>query len=65
MSHTGAIERFGLFIDGKPVDSVSGRTFGSLNPYTGEPWAVVADGTPEDVDSRVSGGRCPASTGQR
>ena len=51
------LEEFRLFIDGKSVDSVSGRTFESLNPYTGRPWARVADGTPEDVDAAVAAAR--------
>jgi hypothetical protein len=48
---------FRLFIDGKNVDSVSGRTFESENPYTGAPWARIADGTPEDVDAAVAAAR--------
>ena len=51
------LEEFPLFIDGRSVDSVSGRTFESQNPYTGEPWARVADGTPEDVDLAVAAAR--------
>jgi (Z)-2-((N-methylformamido)methylene)-5-hydroxybutyrolactone dehydrogenase len=58
MSHsTDRLEHFGLFIDGKSVDSVSGQSFESLNPYTGRPWATVADGTPEDVDLAVAAAR--------
>ena len=33
------LEQFQLFIDGKAVDAVSGTTFDSLNPYSGQPWA--------------------------
>jgi len=29
------LETFQLFLDGKGVDALSGRTFESLNPYTG------------------------------
>ncbi|MFD2025274.1 aldehyde dehydrogenase [Promicromonospora aerolata] len=54
---TDDLEQFKLFIDGKTVDSVSGKTFESLNPYTGKPWAVVADGTPEDIDLAVDAAR--------
>jgi aldehyde dehydrogenase (NAD+) len=46
-----------LFIDGKSVDAASGRTFVSQNPYTGQPWAVVADGGPEDIDRAVEAAR--------
>jgi aldehyde dehydrogenase (NAD+) len=51
------LETFKLFIDGKNVDAISGRTFQSQNPYTGEPWAVVADGGPADVDRAVDAAR--------
>jgi acyl-CoA reductase-like NAD-dependent aldehyde dehydrogenase len=51
------LEHFRMVIGGKPVDALSGRTFESQNPYTGEPWAVVPDGGPEDVDAAVSAAR--------
>jgi acyl-CoA reductase-like NAD-dependent aldehyde dehydrogenase len=51
------LETFQLFIDGKSVDALSGRTFESQNPYTGEPWAVVADGGPDDIDRAVESAR--------
>ena len=54
---TSHLAEFKLFIDGKSVDACSGRTFESLNPYTGEPWATVADGGAEDVDAAVASAR--------
>src|ERR1700722_14328422 len=51
------LEEFRLFIDGKAVDAVSGATFESLNPYTGQPWARLADGGPEDIDVAVAAAR--------
>src|ERR1700760_5097449 len=51
------LERFRLLIGGKAVDALSGATFESQNPYTGEPWAVVPDGGPEDVDAAVAAAR--------
>lgn len=51
------LETFGLFIDGQVVDAASGRTFESQNPYTGEAWATIADGGPEDVDRAVASSR--------
>ena len=56
-SQTPGLESFGLFIDGKSVDALSGRTFESQNPYTGRSWAVLADGAPEDVDRAVQSSR--------
>ncbi|MFY0405984.1 aldehyde dehydrogenase [Solicola sp. PLA-1-18] len=51
------LETFQLFIDGRSVDAISGRTFESQNPYAGAPWATVADGGPEDVDVAVAAAR--------
>jgi len=57
MSETPHLETFKLFINGKSVDAVSGNTFESLNPYTGQPWARLADGGPADVDLAVEAAR--------
>jgi acyl-CoA reductase-like NAD-dependent aldehyde dehydrogenase len=51
------LERFRMVIGGKPVDALSGRTFDTQNPYTGEAWASVPDGGPEDVDAAVGAAR--------
>ncbi|MEV1291964.1 aldehyde dehydrogenase [Pseudonocardia sp. NPDC049635] len=51
------LERFKLVIGGRSVDAASGATFESQNPYTGRPWAVLADGSPEDVDTAVTAAR--------
>ncbi|HST65359.1 MAG TPA: aldehyde dehydrogenase [Mycobacteriales bacterium] len=46
-----------MLVGGKAVDALSGATFESENPYTGEPWAVVPDGGPADVDAAVGAAR--------
>ena len=51
------LQSFGLFIDGQQVEALSGRTFESQNPYTGSPWAIIADGGPDDVDRAVASSR--------
>jgi aldehyde dehydrogenase (NAD+) len=51
------LERFKLVIGGKPVDALSGATFESQNPYTGQTWAVLADGAAEDIDAAVAAAR--------
>jgi acyl-CoA reductase-like NAD-dependent aldehyde dehydrogenase len=51
------LETFRLFIGGESVDAASGATFESTNPYTGQSWATVADGGPEDVDRAVASSR--------
>ncbi|CAH0194048.1 Betaine aldehyde dehydrogenase [Peribacillus sp. Bi96] len=50
-------KKYQLFIDGKWVDSLSGKTFESLNPATDEVNAVVAEAGPEDVDLAVKAAR--------
>jgi aldehyde dehydrogenase (NAD+) len=46
-----------LLIDGRWVDSASGKTFETLNPATGEVIAQVAEGDREDVDRAVKAAR--------
>ncbi|MFJ5837779.1 aldehyde dehydrogenase [Streptomyces shenzhenensis] len=58
MAHpSSALETFRLFINGASVDAISGKTFESLNPYTGQPWATIADGGPADIDLAVAAAR--------
>src|SRR5690349_16178368 len=42
-----------LFIGGAAVAAEDGGTFQSVDPTQGAPWAVVAEGTPGDVDRAV------------
>ena len=46
-----------LLIDGKLVDSESGKTFENLNPATEEVLGVVADGTRADMEAAVAAAR--------
>lgn len=50
-------KNYRLFIDGRWVDSISGRTFESFNPATDEVNAIVAEAGPEDVDLAVKAAR--------
>lgn len=50
-------KKYRLFIDGRWVDSISGRTFESFNPATDEVNAIVAEAGPEDVDLAVKAAR--------
>merc|ERR1712071_152711 len=43
-----------LFIDGQFVDSVSGKTFASVNPSTGKTLCHVAEGDKADIDKAVA-----------
>jgi len=46
-----------LFINGKWENAVSGKTFESLNPATGEVLATVSEAGKEDVDAAVTAAR--------
>jgi aldehyde dehydrogenase (NAD+) len=46
-----------MFIGGKWVDSVSGKTFPTLNPATGEVICQVAEGDKADIDLAVKAAR--------
>ncbi|HEX3310191.1 MAG TPA: aldehyde dehydrogenase family protein, partial [Streptosporangiaceae bacterium] len=44
-------------IDGQETESASGERFASVDPWTREPWADVALGSPEDADRAVQAAR--------
>ena len=46
-----------LLINGKWVEALSGKTFDSINPATGEILASVAEGDAEDIDRAVKAAR--------
>src|SRR5213592_2966645 len=46
-----------MLIDGKWVNSVSGKTFPTYNPATGEVLAQVAEGNSAEVDRAVTAAR--------
>ncbi len=46
-----------LFIDGKWVDSVSGKTFDTINPATEEVITCIAEGDSADIDLAVTAAR--------
>ena len=46
-----------LIIDGKPVSAVSGKTFETRNPATGELVATVCEGDAADIDLAVAAAR--------
>src|SRR5207342_1337544 len=46
-----------LFIGGKWQDSVSGKTFATMNPATGETICQVAEGDKADIDLAVKAAR--------
>src|SRR2546429_9859107 len=54
-----------LFIGGKWLDSVSGKTFPTLNPATGETICQVAEGDKADVELAVKAARKAFDDGPR
>jgi aldehyde dehydrogenase (NAD+) len=52
-----AVATYRMSIAGQELDAASGRTFESLNPYTGQPWASAPDGDAADVDRAVAAAR--------
>jgi len=50
---TGTLTRYKMFIGGEWVESASGETFQSDNPFTGKPWALVPKGNAQDADRAV------------
>jgi (Z)-2-((N-methylformamido)methylene)-5-hydroxybutyrolactone dehydrogenase len=51
------LERFQNYIAGKFVDARDGRTFDSLDPYAGVPWAAIPEGGTDDIDHAVAAAR--------
>src|SRR5437588_11527487 len=52
-----------LFIGGKFVDSVSGKTFAAINPSTGATICQVAEGDKADIDLAVKAARKALESG--
>ena len=53
----GELRGYKMLIGGEWVDALSGRTFESVNPYTGKAWATVPQAGDEDVDRAVTAAR--------
>jgi len=51
---TAGLKRMRMVIGGRAVDAISGRTFVSENPYTGQGWAMVPDAGRDDVEAAVA-----------
>jgi phenylacetaldehyde dehydrogenase len=53
-----------MLINGKWVEALSGQTFATYNPATGEVLAHVAEGNHEDIDRAVKAARSAFETGR-
>ena len=47
------LEKLNMYINGEWVEPASGEYFETFNPFTGQPWALVARGGKEDADRAV------------
>jgi acyl-CoA reductase-like NAD-dependent aldehyde dehydrogenase len=56
-STLAALQEFQLLIGGEHRAAISGATYDSVDPYTGDPWARVPDGNADDVDRAVAAAR--------
>ena len=52
-----ALDEYQMTIGGAATGAASGRTYDSVDPYSGQPWARVPDAGPEDVDAAVAAAR--------
>jgi (Z)-2-((N-methylformamido)methylene)-5-hydroxybutyrolactone dehydrogenase len=57
------MQKLRMYIGGKFADSASGKWFDSYNPYSGEPWAQIAQGNAQDVDRAVRTAQQAFTTG--
>lgn len=55
----------GMVIGSQVVRPVRGRTFESINPYTGAAWASVPQATGEDIDEAVAAARAALNEWRR
>lgn len=51
------LDEFRMHIAGAATDAADGRTYTSVDPFTGQPWARVPDAGPADVDAAVTAAR--------
>jgi acyl-CoA reductase-like NAD-dependent aldehyde dehydrogenase len=51
------LTRYQQFVGSAWVDAEAGRTYESVDPYTGQPWATVPESSTEDVDRAVQAAR--------
>jgi aldehyde dehydrogenase (NAD+) len=58
-----SVKKFGLYIDGQSGPAASNKWFETSYPYTGEPWALVAEGDSRDVDRAVEAAHRAFSSG--
>ena len=58
------MQRYRMFIDGEFVEAASGEWFDSYNPFTGDVWSQVAQGSSEDVERAVNAAHHAFTSGE-
>jgi aldehyde dehydrogenase (NAD+) len=54
---SGEVREYRMLVGGEWVEANAGKTFESVNPYTGRVWATVPEAGDEDVDRAVGAAR--------
>jgi len=57
------MQQYKLFINNEWVDAADGRTFESLDPFSGKPWALLPRAGAADVDRAVEAARAAMEEG--
>jgi (Z)-2-((N-methylformamido)methylene)-5-hydroxybutyrolactone dehydrogenase len=60
---SGEVRDYKMLIGGEWVDALSGKTFESVNPYTGRTWATAPEAGEEDVNRAVEAARAAFDEG--
>ena len=60
---SGEVRNYRMLIGGEWVEALSGKTFESVNPYTGRTWATAPEAGEEDVDRAVGAARAAFDEG--
>ncbi|MDQ3592889.1 MAG: aldehyde dehydrogenase [Actinomycetota bacterium] len=55
--HDQTVTEDPMLVGGRPAGALTGRTYDSVDPYTGQPWARVPDAGADDVDAAVAAAR--------
>ena len=55
--HDQTVTEYPMLVGGGPAGALAGRTYDSVDPYTGRPWARVPDAGADDVDAAVAAAR--------
>jgi aldehyde dehydrogenase (NAD+) len=59
----GKVRQYQMLIGGAWVHAHSGKTFESINPYTGKVWAIMPEADEADVDAAVRAARAAFDDG--